>query len=619
MGLHTGEPRPSGERYVGLGVHRAARICAVANGGQIVLSSVTRGLVEEELPPEISLRDLGEYRLKDFDTPEHLFDVDAAGLRPNRRAPRAERHAAPNAGRATIDQTVTVSILGPLDAKRDGQEIDLGTPQQRALLALLAVRRGEVVPVDVIVDTLWSRAPPPSAGKTVQTYVSRLRKALGDEAIERRGAGYALRLTGEGLDLARFEELAAAGQLTEALALWRGPAFADLQDVEGLRIEADRLEELRLRALEERIDADLESGRHREVVAELRSLVASHPLRERFCALLMLALYRSGRQAEALDVYRTARARLVDDLGIEPSEHLRSLESAILRQAPELDPPSRVGAAVPGAAGSILVWHAGDEALEAAVELAETLAEGREVIVVELVARGGDLQEASKRVDHAREALAGRGVVARSLVFTSDDPGGDVARLAREQDVHLAVGVCPSALLEDGVVPDPLARTLAETPPDIALVSGPSGSVAGPVAVPFGAAEHDWAAVELGAWIALATGLSLQLIGAEAEVGGRDASRTLATASLVLQRHLGVSAEPVLAEPGTGGILTAVRDAGLVVAGLPEPLPHNEIGPARLALLRDAAPGVVLVRRGQRPGGLAPPGAVTRFSWSRAR
>jgi hypothetical protein len=170
MGLHTGEPRRSGERYVGLGVHRAARICAVANGGQIVLSSVTRGLVEEELPPEISLRDLGEYRLKDFDTPEHLFDVDAAGLRPNRRAPRAERHAAPNAGRATIDQTVTVSILGPLDAKRGGQEIDLGTPQQRALLALLAVRRGEVVPVDVIVDTLWSRAPPPSAGKTVQTY-----------------------------------------------------------------------------------------------------------------------------------------------------------------------------------------------------------------------------------------------------------------------------------------------------------------------------------------------------------------------------------------------------------------------------------------------------------------
>jgi DNA-binding SARP family transcriptional activator len=512
---------------------------------------------------------------------------------------------------------VEVSLLGPVEATRSGRAVDLGTPKQRALLALLAVR-GEIVRVETIVDALWPDAPPPSVEKIVQTYVSRLRKAMGDETIERRGAGYVLRLARERIDLARFEDLAAAGRLEEALALWRGPALADVRGGSALGLEAGRLDELRVRALEERIDGDLERGRHREVVSELQALVAAHPLRERLFVLLMLALYRSGRQAEALATYRELRRRLVDELGIEPGEQMRSLEAAILRQAPELDVPSRVGAAVPGAAGTILVWRAGEESLEPALDVAAALAQGRELLIADLVPRGEDLRAAYARVNRERDALSARGIAARAVAFTVEDAGAEAARLARDQDVALVLVPCPKPLLSDGVFPLPLVRALAETACDVGIVAGRSRRAAGPVAVPFGAAEHDWAAVELGAWISLATGEPLQLVGAEAREGARDASRTLATASLVVQRHLGVAAEPVLAEPGAGGVLAAVRDAGVVVAGLPEPLPQD-VGTTRLALLREAVAEVVLVRRGRRPGGLAPPGTLTRFSWSRPR
>ena len=234
---------------------------------------------------------------------------------------------------------VAIRILGPVEATREGRPVDLGPPQQRALIALLALRAPALVSVDTIVDVLWQDDPPVSAGKIVQTYVSRLRRALGPGSIERRGRGYRLSVARPALDHCQFEDLMTAGDFAAALRLWRGPALADVRDVEGLRPEAERLEELRLRAAEERLDAELASGRDSEVIAEIRTLVASEPLRERPIAQLMLALYRAGRQAEALDVYRDARRRFVNQLGIEPGNELKELERRILGQEQSLERP----------------------------------------------------------------------------------------------------------------------------------------------------------------------------------------------------------------------------------------------------------------------------------------
>jgi DNA-binding SARP family transcriptional activator/DNA-binding beta-propeller fold protein YncE len=241
---------------------------------------------------------------------------------------------------------VEIRLLGALDAIRDGQPVDLGPPQQRALLALLALHSNEVVPADAVVDALWPEGPPASVTKVIQTYVSRLRKVLGEDAIERRGGGYALGPDAS-VDAVRFERLLAEGRPAEALALWRGPALAG---VPALSREAERLEELRLRALEDRVDAELAAGRPEAVVADLRALVAEHPLRERLVARLMKALYLSGRQAEALDAYRSSRTRLVDELGIEPGLELRELERRILAQDPGLAPAASASPPAPAAA-----------------------------------------------------------------------------------------------------------------------------------------------------------------------------------------------------------------------------------------------------------------------------
>jgi DNA-binding SARP family transcriptional activator/streptogramin lyase len=230
--------------------------------------------------------------------------------------------------------TVLLSILGPVEATRDGDRVDLGAPQQRALLALLATSRGPVS-LETVVDTLWPDDPPPSAPKIVQTYVSRLRKALGEDVIERRGGGYALTTPPTSIDAVYFEQLAREGAFHEALALWRGPALADVRNVPGLIAEAMRLEEDRLDVLEQRIDADIAAGRHAGVIGELRDLVSRHPLRERFVGQLMLALYGTGRQAEALQVYRDAHRRF-DDLGLEPAPQLRELERKILEHDEQL-------------------------------------------------------------------------------------------------------------------------------------------------------------------------------------------------------------------------------------------------------------------------------------------
>jgi DNA-binding SARP family transcriptional activator len=246
-------------------------------------------------------------------------------------------------------------ILGPLEALGDGRERPLGGARQRAVLAILLLHRGESVSVDRIVDELWGGRPPETATKTVQVYVSRLRKALGDGVLVTSDGGYALQLSPDQVDADRFERLAregrealergdadaAADALRGALDLWRGPPLADLAYEDFAQQEIGRLEEERLGALEDRIDAELALGRHAALVPELEALVSDHPTRERLRGQLMLALYRSGRQADALEAYRDVQRTLDRELGLEPGPELQELERAILNQDPSIEGPRR--------------------------------------------------------------------------------------------------------------------------------------------------------------------------------------------------------------------------------------------------------------------------------------
>ncbi len=244
-------------------------------------------------------------------------------------------------------------LLGPLAVTVEGEPLALGGQKRRALLAALLLEANRIVSRDRLIDALWGEEPPDTARNTIQVYVSQLRKLLPEGTLETAPPGYRLAVDPEAIDLFRFIQLTqqaraaltvgnasdAAETLREALALWRGPALADLAWEPLAQGEVVRLEELRLAALEDRIDADLALGRHGQLIGELESLVAEHPLRERLRGQLMLSLYRSGRQADALAVYQRARKALVDELGIEPGEALRKLERAILAQDPSLEPP----------------------------------------------------------------------------------------------------------------------------------------------------------------------------------------------------------------------------------------------------------------------------------------
>jgi DNA-binding SARP family transcriptional activator len=248
-----------------------------------------------------------------------------------------------------------VRLLGPIEAERDGGLVTLGGQKPRALLAVLALEPGHVVSVDRLVEALWPGDPPGTAAHAVQVYVSQLRKALGP-VITTKAPGYVLELEPERVDVHRFLRLAQDGRaalagedpiaaeraLREALALWRGPALADFLYEPFAQTDIARLEDQRTAVLEERIDADLALGRHAELVSELEALIQRQPLRERPRAQHMLALYRSGRQADALAAYRAARETLVEELGIDPGPELRELEAAILRQDESLlleEPP----------------------------------------------------------------------------------------------------------------------------------------------------------------------------------------------------------------------------------------------------------------------------------------
>jgi len=270
---------------------------------------------------------------------------------------------------------VEFRILGPLEVlDAQGQRLALGGPKQRALLAVLLLHAGQVVAVERLVDELWGEDPPDSAAHVLQVYVANLRKALEPDRARRaagdllgtRPGGYLIEVGPDRLDLARFERLAAEGRaalaagdpaqaarlLRQALGLWRGPALAGVVLHASGQGEVARLEERRLATLEDRIQAELATGRHHELAGELEALVAAHPLRERLHGQLMLALYRSGRQAEALAAYRRTRQVLAEELGIDPGRALQELERAILAQDPTLDwTPAAAAASQPAAAG----------------------------------------------------------------------------------------------------------------------------------------------------------------------------------------------------------------------------------------------------------------------------
>src|SRR5919204_3457520 len=235
-------------------------------------------------------------------------------------------------------------ILGPLEVSEAGRPVLLPGAKARAVLAILLLRANEVVSSDRLIDELWGGAPPETAVNTLQVYVSQLRKALAagnregaGKILVTRSPGYMMRLEPGQLDLEEFERLVADGRaaadggdpgtasalLQQALSLWRGPPLADLAFEPSTQVEIGRLEELRLAVLEERLDADIALGRDAAIVPELEALVAQHPLRERLGRHLLLALYRSGRQAEALAVYQATRRELVDELGIDPSPELQ--------------------------------------------------------------------------------------------------------------------------------------------------------------------------------------------------------------------------------------------------------------------------------------------------------
>ncbi len=258
-------------------------------------------------------------------------------------------------------------MLGPLEVCEVGRPLKLGAPKQRALCAILLLHAGEVVSTDRLIDELWGERPPATASHSIQVYVSQLKKILNraddaEHVLVTRAPGYMIQIGRGQLDADRFGELveeasraqedgdpaAAAAKLDEALKLWRGPPLADFAYQPFAQREIARLEELRVLAVADRLDADLTLGKHATVVGELDALIDEHPLRERLRGQLMLALYRSGRQAEALDAYQNARRTLIDELGIEPGPTLQELERRILHQDPDLDlppPEKRVRAA----------------------------------------------------------------------------------------------------------------------------------------------------------------------------------------------------------------------------------------------------------------------------------
>jgi DNA-binding SARP family transcriptional activator len=513
-------------------------------------------------------------------------------------------------------------ILGPIEAVYDGARLQLGGPRRRSTLALLLLNANRVVSIDLLADALYAGRPPVTAVTQVHRQVSELRKVLGSEAIRTQASGYVINVARGQLDLFRFEQLVsdaaeamsrsdatrAATLLKDALALWRGDPLGDLGGEEPFVSHTRRLEELRLATQERLAEAELALGRHAGVAAELEPLVAGHPLRESLRALQMLALYRSGRQAEALDVFRRTRNELVDQFGIEPGSALRAMERAILRQdsALELEPS---GTDEPQA---ILLVASRDDAFDELLPFAQPLAASRELILARLTAEEDELASAAAAAKAQCRRLSEG---ARTAVFTSSDWVDDATRLADSYAAQLVL-VDAAERIDRKRLPGELAALLDRSAADVGIVVG-APRVSGEIFVPFGGGEHDWAALELATWLAAAAGTELVLVGTHSDrhSGRRDASRLLAHAGLAAQRLAGIPTRPLLAPPSPDGLLNAVDLACAVIIGLAEGWRSTGIGDARRALVAAGAP-LVIVHRGPRPGGLAPKGSRTRFSWT---
>jgi len=352
-----------------------------------------------------------------------------------------------------------IRLLGPLEVDGDAGAVVVRGQKQRALLCLLALNAGRVVATDRLLNELWGEHPPRTAATSLQNMVSQLRKTLGRDRVDTCAPGYRLNVRSEETDLGRFDRLvrdagelrgeARARTLGTALALWRGPPLADFAFDAFAQGEIRRLDEIRLATLEERIDADLECGRHAELVGELEPLVEAEPFRERLRGQLMIALYRSARQAESLQAYHDGRRVLVDELGIEPGRPLQELFSRILRQDRDLELAGRSGSA-----------PSGGEQLEA---IKQALTAGRLVIVLGPGVNAGESAENG-------HGLPVRGELAARLadVFgCPPDHAGELTKVA--QFVAITRGVGPlydelHALLEGEHAPGPVHRFLAELP-----------------------------------------------------------------------------------------------------------------------------------------------------------
>jgi YVTN family beta-propeller protein len=449
---------------------------------------------------------------------------------------------------------VDLLLLGPVEARADGEPIALGAPKQRAVLAMLALHVGRTVSADRLAEGLWGEQPPASAAKMVQLYVSQLRRLLDGSGaqIVTRGRGYELRLADDEVDAIRFERLLEEGRAREALALWRGEALADVADEPFAAAEIRRLDELRVRALERAIDADLASGRHSEVIGEVEALIAEHPLRERLHAQRMLALYRCGRQAEALVAYREARATLVEQIGVEPGGELRDLQKAILTQDPALDlasPPARVTPSRPSArpraawafAAAALLLLAGLAAFGISRWLGSQGLAGIDENAVGLI----DPDDGRITAQYAVGRGPGAVVAGGESVWVANELDGTVSRIDRKRDqiVTIPVGGGPAALAFGAGslwVADGDARSVAQVDPGTNKVVQQIEVANAPRAV----------AVADGAlWVAS---------------GVDGAVHRIALDRPTASRSIAVAANPTAIAAGAGAIWAASEEAGTV-------------------------------------------------------
>jgi WD40 repeat protein/DNA-binding SARP family transcriptional activator/energy-coupling factor transporter ATP-binding protein EcfA2 len=467
VGIGVGDAVVDGGDLQGTAVVEAARLCAVAEPGTVLCSEAVRSVSANR--SGCVFGEPHSVELKGLPVPVVVHEVVAE----------------PSADRSDV-RGLSFRVLGPLEIERDGRVVAVGGPKERLVLAVLIAGTGTVVSVDALVDAVWGERPPRTAERTIHAYIARLRRALEPRhqpggmptVIETVGRGYRLAIDPDQLDAGRFEQVARSGAdqlragdaaaavtaLHAALAEWRGGAYEGLADVGPCAAEATRLESLRLTAVEDRVDADLATGQTAALVAEVEAAVAEQPFRERRWGQLMVALYRSGRQGDALAAYQRARRVLVDELGIEPGPELRRLEAAILDQDPDLDwTPGSARPTEPGglplalaAVGSAFVgrereigwlqsaWAAAAGGDGGFVSILGPEGAGKTRLVAELAraAHGDGAVVLYGRCDHAHQsvrALLDQALGSAGASIGQVDPAGEGADLATAVAGHLPI------------------------------------------------------------------------------------------------------------------------------------------------------------------------------------